>query len=78
MRGWRWIGLMVVVLLGSGRLQAEDIGCVSTFARNPSAAPLVVRDAGSLWTRHVRSHSLFRVDALKVCNLPDTPGSRPS
>ena len=33
MRGWRWIGLMVVVLLGSGRLQAEDIGCVSTTFR---------------------------------------------
>ena len=32
MRGWRWIGLMVVVLLG-GRLQAEDIGCVSTTFR---------------------------------------------
>ena len=33
MRGWRWIGLAVVVLLGSGRLQAEDIGCVSTTFR---------------------------------------------
>src|SRR2546430_9581987 len=33
MWGWRWIGFMVVVLLGSGRLQAEDIGCVSTTFR---------------------------------------------
>ena len=33
MRGWRCIGLMVVVLLGSGHLQAEDIGCVSTTFR---------------------------------------------
>ena len=33
MRRWKWVGIMVVVLLGSGHLHAEDIGCVSTTFR---------------------------------------------
>src|SRR5882762_1384260 len=33
MRRWRWVGIMVVVLRGSGHLPVEDIGCVSTTFR---------------------------------------------
>jgi CreA protein len=33
MRGWRWVWILGVVLLGDGRLHAADIGCVSTTFR---------------------------------------------